>query len=68
MPKTAITSTDLQAHLDEQLGFLERSAAAFDQGSKTRPRGWRSRCVFFFMRRRNRTRSWCNSGVDTVRS
>jgi hypothetical protein len=32
MPKTAITSTDLQAHLDEQLGFLERSAAAFDQG------------------------------------
>jgi hypothetical protein len=32
MTKTAITTADLQAHLDEQLGFLERSAAAFDQG------------------------------------
>ena len=32
MTKTAITSADLQVHLDEQLGFLERSAAAFDQG------------------------------------
>jgi hypothetical protein len=32
MPKTAITSADLQAHLDEQLGYLERSAALFDQG------------------------------------
>jgi hypothetical protein len=32
MPKTAIAPAELQAHLDEQLGFLERSATAFDQG------------------------------------
>jgi SEC-C motif len=30
--KTPITPADLQAHLDEQLGFLERSASSFDQG------------------------------------
>ena len=33
MVKTTITPADLQAHLDEQLGFLERSAAAFDSGA-----------------------------------
>jgi hypothetical protein len=32
MTKTAISPAELQAHFDEQLGFLERSAAAFDQG------------------------------------
>lgn len=32
MSKTALTPAELQAHLDEQLGFLERSAASFDRG------------------------------------
>ncbi len=32
MAKKPLTPAELQAHLDEQLGFLERSAAAFDQG------------------------------------
>jgi hypothetical protein len=36
MSKTAITPVDLQMHLDEQLGFLELSAAAFDQGYEAR--------------------------------
>lgn len=31
MAKTPITNADLKAHLDEQLGFLERSASSFDQ-------------------------------------
>lgn len=30
--KTPITPVDLQRHLNEQLGFLERSTASFDQG------------------------------------
>ncbi len=32
MSKRPITTTELQAHLTEQIGFLERSAAAFDVG------------------------------------
>jgi hypothetical protein len=32
MPKRPLTSTELQAHLSEQIGFLEASAAAFDLG------------------------------------
>ena len=32
MAKRPITPDELQAHLDEQLGFLERSAEAFDEG------------------------------------
>ena len=32
MTKTTITPAELQGHLDEQLGFLERSAASFDEG------------------------------------
>lgn len=32
MAKTAINRADLELHLDEQLGFLERSATAYDQG------------------------------------
>jgi hypothetical protein len=32
MAKRAFTRTELEAHLDEQLGFLDRSAAAFDAG------------------------------------
>ena len=30
--KTPVSTTELQAHLDEQLRFLERSADAFDRG------------------------------------
>jgi hypothetical protein len=32
MTKIAISPAELQTHLDEQLGFLERSSAAFDEG------------------------------------
>lgn len=32
MAKRPITTADLASHLDEQIGFLERSAASFDEG------------------------------------
>lgn len=32
MAKRPITPSELQAHLEQQLGFLERSAASFDEG------------------------------------
>jgi hypothetical protein len=32
MPKTPISRAELEAHLNEQLAFIERSAASFDEG------------------------------------
>jgi hypothetical protein len=65
MTKTAITPADVQVHLNEQLGFLERSVAAFDQGYEDEAKRL---AVTLRVLLHDTTHCWDSLGVGKVRS